>query len=338
MGWAELPLEIIDKIISYAVKGDKDTEPYFHKRICEYGLVHSSWKRAIIFSRTIFQRDKSLLPEQWCPKTVLASNRQFIEQGYLPAVQSLAVNLEFCENLELVYDFIADRNSIERLGLTVSDLTRKTSRQINKFLKLLKKAKQFDITIRVFGTRREAKWLWELMTMVIHTNSHPKTINLCFFDSIQSTEWSFTRQNQRLNIGSISKLIVSYHHPPAGLFSNMANIDTVIVELQSILRPGNAFVENVNANCLQIKYDLKPQWTNNHLGRLLCFLDQLNRDTSQPSFKVKTVKCVVIMSDSSNRPMILWLSRIENQQTFEVDAMVWSKIKDWFRLTCQVCH
>ena len=104
---------------------------------------------------------------------------------------------------------VYNRNLIERLGLTVCDLTGKTSRQINKFLKLLKKAKQFDITIRVFDTQKEAKWLWELINLVVHTNSHSKTVNLCFFDSIQSTDCSFVNPKQQLKIGLISQLIIS---------------------------------------------------------------------------------------------------------------------------------
>lgn len=341
MGWAELPLEIIENIIHHAAKGEKKTtkpcwwrDYDYANLIREYGQVHPSWKRAIIFSRTIFQRDKSLPADELCPKRASSSDRQFIEEGYLPAVQSLYVD----GNFELIFDSLVERNSVEWLGLKFNryteDFTEKTSRQVNKLLKLLSKAKQFEITIHIY-TQNQAKWLWELMCLVVHTNHHPKTIkfNLQHHPSV---DWSFIVQEQQLDIGSISLLTFGYQNTPVGLFSRLANIDTVIVDLNSILRSGNAFVENIKASCLQINLDLKPRWTNNYRRRFVSLLDDLLRDKSQPSFKVKTVKCVVIMSDSSNRQMILWLSRMENQQIFEADATALNKIKGWFWLTCQV--
>ena len=65
----------------------------------------------------------------------------------MPAVQSLYVD----GNFELIFDSLVERNSVEWLGLKFNryteDFTEKTSRQVNKLLKLLSKAKQFEITI-----------------------------------------------------------------------------------------------------------------------------------------------------------------------------------------------
>ena len=66
VGWVAIPLDIIEKIITHAVSGDKkDDEPvgnWYAERVRKYGKVCPSWKRAIILSRTIFQPGPNFRP------------------------------------------------------------------------------------------------------------------------------------------------------------------------------------------------------------------------------------------------------------------------------------
>ena len=250
------------------------------------------------------------------------------EEGYIQAVQSFEI-CSFFGNLELNHKAVAERNSIEwlRLNIHCNRMTEEKSRQINDFVKLLPKAKQFDIMITDVLTQNDAKWVWELMCLVVHTNNHPKKINYTCesgpWVDRPSTDWSFISKAKRLDIGSIDELTIKYSDASFVLFSKLADIDTVIVDLETILEREYNFPEDTKANRIQIKYELN-YWIGyeelNQVLRMLCV------GFSQRSLNFETIEGVIVNRDNGST----------RQQVFKSDATAWNKIKDWFILTIEV--
>ena len=351
MAWVDLPLDIIEKIIDHAVKGEEkeveSEENWFAMRVYHYGCVHPSWKEAIRLSRTIFKvnwMDRS----QVASKTVYVDNgtidlpRAFIEDGYLQAVQSLVLRFHRDGDLKFIFDSLQTRNSIVRIELGVQSnatttysitenlqlmsvrrqLSEKTGRQLIDLVTRLTKMIGFTIYIRV-DTQAEAEWLWQLMRVVVHSNSHPKGINFEILHSgraaIVPIDWSFTDDDERLDVGFIEKLFCT--SAPVGFFANLADIDKLQVKLDTEFwhSESKVFLADTKANHLEIictldqdTYDQDNYWPLlNHL-RSVWF--------PSTSFNVETVVCL-IDGDADH---------VQKSPIFENDAEVWQKIKDWF--------
>ena len=256
VGWVALPLDIIEKIVAYAVKGDKkEGEPeynWYAERVVNYGSVCPAWKRAIILSRTIFQRDKSLSPQTLCPKRlvilhgsgILATHfthssmvaTKFIEEGYLPAVKRLdlqlfrsALPMQCTLPMSKIVKSIAENNSIEWCRLTIEssrDLNLTKTREIKALLKRLTKADDFDIDIWI-DSQKQARCLWDVMRSVVHSNSRPKTIKFSC-NSWRDLDWGFINETERLNVGSIAHLTINAAPMPVEIFNKLADIGTLV--------------------------------------------------------------------------------------------------------------
>merc|ERR1711892_468114 len=124
-------------------------------------------------------------------------------------------------------------------------------------------------------------------------------------------DWSFINRDERLENGSIKKLIIKAKVPP-GFFSNLAEIDTLCVSLSSrdFWFPANDWLKETKANCLRIECILG-------LGDHVNLLTVLRNGYIQKTFKVKTVECLV--TEKGDYP-------VPQPMTFENDAEVWGKI------------
>ena len=164
MGWAELPPDIIEKIVGYAANGDRKGHVFhgssfpgnrYAMRVLKYGQVHPMWSEAIRLSRNIFQSfskyDKSI-PQQVsvgrCGGPIVM--QPFIRSGYLQAVKSLCLFFDSGFDLKFIHDAIAARNSVEHFSVLIAaKLSEKVARQIIELLTRLTKMSLFNITIKV---------------------------------------------------------------------------------------------------------------------------------------------------------------------------------------------
>ena len=186
MGWADLPLDITEKIIGHAVKGEK-----MKKKNSTQGsnwFANPIWKEAIRFSRTIFRplpSDDVFIGTRSDGTIVVPG--PFIENGYLQAVKGLCLGLGHNTNFQPVYDSIYERNTVLSCTLIQqpgywNNVARnsfgaeETKRQIIDIFTRFKKMNQLTIEVHV-DSQDQAIWLWELMRVAVHTNTRPKIIN-----------------------------------------------------------------------------------------------------------------------------------------------------------------
>ena len=75
----------------------------------------------------------------------------------------------------------------------------------------------------------KAKWLWELMRSIVHSNSRAKTIKLTCYAYGDLIDWSFINETERLNVGSIDQLTINGRNTiPIEYFSKLADIGTIV--------------------------------------------------------------------------------------------------------------
>ena len=326
MSWTELPPGVIEKIIGFAVKGDKkESEPnlnWYALRVYEYGKVHPTWKEAILSSRNIFQ--SNLEHEQAVDQSVfiavggdgrIVMPRQFIEDGYLQAVKVLTFWFEGSSrdfDLQFLYDSIAARNSVEHFSIIIGcQVPEKVERQIIQLVKRLKKMNFFMTTVQSLESQAQAEWLWQVMRVVIHTTSLPKKIHFNYEDTSNLIDWSFINRDERLDVGSIKRLVATCN-TPLGFFDKLATIDTLVVGLGvEFWRQKNRFVEGTKAKRLVIECGLDLD---------AALVSKLRNDNSRRAFTVDTIECLV--GENGNYP-------VPSPRTFENDVEVWEKIKDW---------
>lgn len=251
----------------------------------------------------------------------------FIENGYLQAVKGLCLGLGHNANFQPVYDSIDERNSV--LSCTVvhqqgywNNVARnsfgaeETKRQIIDIFTRFKKMNQLTIIVQI-DTQDQAKWLWELMRVAVHTNTRPKIVNFIMTNFNRAAiDWSFINDDEKLDHGSIEELHANY--APIGFFSNLAKTDTLVAELfnSDFWLEGNRLLETKAKN-LCIVCDLRP---NVNLQLMDQIVTLLRADNAQKTFNVETVECCVV--GDIKEALIL--------PTFENDSSAWNKVKDWF--------
>lgn len=329
MDWAGLPPKVIEKIVGHAVKGDREkTEPksnWYLMRVYKYGQVHQLWKEAICVSRNIFNSypefiesasQQVFVGEYGIGRPILP--QPVIDGGYLQAVKSLG--LWFVEpprnfTLKSLCESLTVRNSVEHFNLKLQcNLPEKLSRQIVQLLTQLKKMRTIGISIEV-GSQAQAKWLWQVMRVTVHTTSRPITINWDYADTGNSINWSFVNREERLDNGTI-ELFSVIGNAPTGFFNKLAQIDLLVVVLDDVFfLPENCFIEEAKAKRLQIYCDIDQE---NHVA-LMNRLQNDNVQRRRRAFKADTIECLVDV-DGVNTVM-----------NFENDAQVWEKIKEWLR-------
>ena len=79
----------------------------------------------------------------------------------------------------------------------------------------------------------KAKWLWELMRSIVHSNSRAKTIKLTCYAYGDLIDWSFINETERLNVGSIAQLTLeavggATATIPSDFFTKLADIGTIV--------------------------------------------------------------------------------------------------------------
>ena len=163
----------------------------------------------------------------------------FIDNGYLQAVKTLYLGFEQLFgnsrdiDLQLLYDSIAARNSVEQFTLNISCPFpenvhfRKMACQIIKVLTKLKKMTLFTIGLTV-KTQAQAEWLWHVMRVAVHTTSRQKTIDFRVKLTDNLVDWSFITRDEKLDNGTI-KLLTANSKVPPGFFSHLSEIDTICV-------------------------------------------------------------------------------------------------------------
>jgi len=329
MAWAELPPLVIEKIISFAVKGDQQgnesKENFYAKRVIKYGQVNPTWREAIRFSRNIFHcsfEDAEVMAQQLTigvsPRGRVVLPKPFVDEGYLQAVKTMTLCLYSNSHdfdLPSIHSLMAARNSVELFSLSVHcQLPKKMACQIIKLLKQLKDMSFFMVQIKI-ETQTQAEWLWQVLQVAIHTTSRPKTVSLEFTHTGNSIDWSFINRNERLQNGSIKTLVEYPTAPtvPTGFFSNLAEIDTISVILNDELF-WHPRLEKIKAKHLKISCCLRPD-------SFLFLLTRLLKDDNQRAFKVDAIECLIMCDMEFPVPQ---------PKTFKNDAEVWVKMKDWF--------
>ena len=78
------------------------------------------------------------------------------------------------------------------------------------------------------GTQKQAKGLWDLMRLIVHSNSGAKTIKLkC--NAAPDLDWNFINETERLNVASIAELIIINDGSfPIEVFFKLAEIGTIV--------------------------------------------------------------------------------------------------------------
>lgn len=347
--WAELPPNVIEKIIVHAVKGDKlETEPEFNwhaLRVYKYGQVHPAWKDAICFSRNIFQCNVGTAEVflQHHVFFVFGGNsdennlmpRPFLEDGYLQAVKAMAFFFNGKPrgfDLQILLDSIAARNSLEELNIIIARGISPTELacHVIEMLTQMKSMTKFAIQIKV-ETQAQAKWLWKVMRLAVHTTSRPKVIVFKCLDDWKGTGlvgrhsatsdsigWSFINHDERLKVGSIKELRAD--EAPDGFFDRLAKIDKLVVELDfDFWCPENRFLEETKARNLQIRVSLDDEGDCDTMYNKLRCEHTANK---LQNIEVETVEYMVVgfTAGGGNNSF--------KSPPFENNAEVWEKVKD----------
>ena len=135
--------------------------------------------------------------------------------------------------IQTIAKSLAGGNSIKYLVLKTGYNTQLTTlRKLNAVLKRLTKADYFELDVWIY-TQGQAKWVWELMRSIVHSNSRPKTIKFSSRSWIirgqayDMIDWGFINDTERLNVGSIRQLTVKHGLVPIDFFNKLADIGTI---------------------------------------------------------------------------------------------------------------